>query len=75
MGGRFRGRPHPVLLHQNAEATTALLQSIWINEKNMAEQSAELEEEVERASDTGRLPDLLMQTAVDDSWVLQGLFA
>lgn len=31
------------------EATTALLQSIWINEKNMAEQSAELEEEAPNA--------------------------
>lgn len=32
------------------KATTALLQSIWINEKNMAEQSAELEEEAPRSA-------------------------
>lgn len=69
--GRFRGRPHPVLLHQSAEAITALMQSIWIDEKNMADQSAELEEQVERATDSGSLPDLLMKTAVDESWVLQ----
>eukprot|EP00435_Cladocopium_sp_Y103_P067653 s518_g30.t1 len=51
-----------------SEAITALMQSIWIDEKNMAEQSAELEEQVERASDSGSLPDLLMKTAVDESW-------
>lgn len=42
---RFRGRPHPTLLHQSADATMSLLKSIWIDEKNMAEQSAEIQEQ------------------------------
>ena len=28
--------------------------------------------QVERATDSGSLPDLLMKTAVDESWVLRG---
>ncbi|CAK9001871.1 Uncharacterized protein SCF082_LOCUS8540 [Durusdinium trenchii] len=68
---RFRGRPHPTLLHQSADATMSLLKSIWIDEKNMAEQSAEIQEQVDEATDAGRLAELLSRTAVDEASVHQ----
>ncbi|CAE7749730.1 unnamed protein product [Symbiodinium sp. CCMP2592] len=68
---RFQGRPHPLLLHQSADATFALMRSLWIDGQNFADHSAELEKKVEKATDSGGLSELLMKAAVDESWVSQ----
>ncbi|CAE7274594.1 unnamed protein product, partial [Symbiodinium natans] len=68
---RFQGRPHPLLLHRSADATFALMRSLWLDGQNLADYGAELEEKVEKASDAGGLPDLLMKASVDESWVSQ----
>ncbi|CAK0910665.1 unnamed protein product, partial [Prorocentrum cordatum] len=60
-----------ITVHRSADVTTSLMRSVWINEKNMADHSAELEQEVEEAADSGRFSDMLMNTAVDESWIVQ----
>jgi len=68
---RFGGRPFPIHIHRSANLSMGLFQSIWINGKNMADQSAEVEEEVIKAADSGNFLDIMKNAAVDEGWIFQ----